>query len=124
MRRLLFLACLIVAALVVSAPASADPKTGCPADESGWALWTVDGAAAEIFPDLLPGLYPWEDADGLAGFLDERYDKNADDTVCVKALWGDALNPNSHWYKVGVDALGSPTVQYFIRDNNANSDKG
>ena len=46
--------------------------------------------------------------------------QNGEGSICMKQMWGDSLNPNSHWYVVGVDVLGSPTVLTLTRDNNAN----
>jgi hypothetical protein len=121
MHRLVSLVGLIATVLVVAAPASADPgKTRCPAG-SGWTLWNVGAAASEIYPNLLPGLYPWADAGELAAFIDASYNKNGDDTICVKTTWGDNLNPKSHWYLVGMDLVGEPTTQYSLHDNNANA---
>jgi hypothetical protein len=105
---------------LLTTSASAAPKSGCPAAE-GWSLWSVDQAADEIFPNLLRGLYPWEIVEELAAVLDATYDKNGDDMMCVKTMWGDHLNPNSHYYIVGVDLLGAPTIMYVPRDNTANA---
>jgi hypothetical protein len=118
--RLLWTTLIVVAALMsATASASAAPKNGCPVGE-GWDIAEIDAAAIEIFPNLLPG-HPWQTADELAEFLDATYDRNDDDLICVKTMWGDDLNPNAHWYKVGVDLLGAPTVMYLPRDNTASA---
>jgi hypothetical protein len=31
----------------------------------------------------------------------------------MKTFWGDHLNEKSHWYKVGVELTGSPTISYL-----------
>lgn len=110
----------LAAALSSTVSASADPKNGCPAAE-GWDLVGVGQAAQEIFPNLLPGLYPWANAGELAEFIDSTEDRNDDNMVCIKTMWGDHLNPKSHWYLVGVDLLGAPTIMYLLRDNTANA---
>ena len=107
-------------ALSFPAGAAADPKFGCPAGED-WGLWGVQEAAEEIFPNLLPGHRPFETVDEVAEAIDAIFDKNDDDNICLKIIWGDDLNPNSHWYKVGVELLGSPTIMYILRDNTANA---
>jgi hypothetical protein len=79
---------------------------------------TVEAAAARIWPSLLdqtafPG--------GLAEFEGAvaSYDRNADGSVCIKTMWGEALNPQSYWYQVGIDLLGTPVEQFLPRDNNS-----
>jgi hypothetical protein len=109
----------VAMALSFTASASADPKFGCPAAED-WGLWGVQEAAEEIFPNLLPGLLPFETVEEVAEVIDAVYDNNDDGNICLKIIWGDDLNPNSHWYKVGVELLGSPTIMYILRDNTAN----
>ena len=47
------------------------------------------------------------------------YDRNGDGRVCIKTMWGDDLNPNAHWYRFGLDLLGSPVEQFLPRDNNS-----
>ncbi len=110
----------LAAFMSVTASASSAPANGCPAGED-WRIWEVEAAAAEIFPNLLPGLYPFESVDELGDFLDATYDRNGDDMICVKSIWGEDLNPNSHWYMVGVDLLGAPTIMYIPRDNTASA---
>jgi hypothetical protein len=39
----------------------------------------------------------------------------------LKTMWGEALNPNSHWYQAGIEVLGSPTQRFFVADNRANA---
>jgi hypothetical protein len=121
LRLRLIVALVLALAMALSFPvgAAADPKFGCPAGE--WGLWGVQEAAEEIFPNLLPGLHPFETVDEVAEAIDATFDKNDDDNICLKIHWGDDLNPNSHWYKVGVELLGSPTIDYILRDNNANA---
>ena len=111
----------LAAALSVTAGASAAQKAGCPAAE-GWGAWEVDAAAAEIFPNLLGN--PYQSVDEFADYLDATFDKNGDDVICVKIFKGEDLNPNSKWYIVGVDLLGSPTTFNISRDNTANATHG
>lgn len=113
---------IVIAVLVVSTltvgSAIAAPKTGCPAGED-WTESLVVDAAAAIWPALLDPS-PWADEAAFASFLDATYDRNGDDAVCVKTMWGDDLNPNSHWYRVGLELIGEPTQMFIVRDNNAN----
>lgn len=108
----------VLLALAVAGPASAAQKTGCGNNSSGWNLITVADAAAAMWPTLLdPSIFGSEAglAEAIAG-----EDDNGDDAVCMKQIWGDHLNPNSNWYIIGVDAIGSPTVASTIHDNNSN----
>ena len=105
-------------AAAVAMPAAAAQKTGCGGPGSGWTSISVDAAAAAMWPTLLdPSIFGSEAglAEAIAG-----EDANGDDTVCLKQIWGDHLNPNSNWYIIGVAAIGSPTVASTIHDNNAN----
>lgn len=108
---------LMLSALTIGA-ASAAPKTGCPAGED-WTESTATDAGATIWPALLDPS-PWPDAAAFAEFLDAAYDRNGDDSVCAKTLWGGDLNPNSHWYRVGLELIGEPAQLFVVRDNNAN----
>jgi hypothetical protein len=92
-----------------------------PRSGRGLAAAGVGGAAAAIFPHLLPGS-PFADEGELAADIGARSDKNGDDQVCVKTLWGDHLNPKSHWSIVGYDTLGEPTILYLVRDDNAGAE--
>jgi len=101
--------------LLAAVPASAAQKTGCPVG-TGWAQTTVADAAATIWPALIdPSAFPGGIAD-LEAALD-GYDKNDDDELCVKTSGGEDLNPNSHWYRVGLELLGEP-IQFFIPSDN------
>jgi hypothetical protein len=120
MRRLSLLGVLaIVAALAASSVGSAAPKTSCANETSGWTKVTTAAATDRIWPGLLD-TSPWNgDKDAFEEVV-ESSDKNGDGDVCLLVMWGEALNPNSHWYLVGVEVLGIPTEQYFVHDNNAN----
>jgi hypothetical protein len=111
------LACAALSTALLGGTALAAPKEGCPVG-SGWDEWTVEAAAARIWPALVDqSAFPG----GLAEFeaLVDSYDRNGDDLVCIKTMWGDDLNPNSHWYQFGVDLLGGPIEQFLPRDNNS-----
>ena len=106
--------------LVAAGPVAAAQKTGCPAAE-GWNQMTIVEAATAIWPELLDrSVFPGGQADleaALAGF-----DRNGDGDLCIKISGGDDLNPNSHWYRVGVEVLGSPTMFFIPSDNNRGAD--
>lgn len=72
-----------------------------------------------IWPALLD-LSPWAGQQDFTAFIDAAFDRNGDDSVCMKTMWGDELNSNSHWYQVGFEILGSPAQMFIVRDNNAN----
>lgn len=117
-RRFLVATSLGLALLAAPGATLAAPKAGC-ATAGGFELKTVQDAAALIFPHLLPGQFATQAA--LAAAIDAAYDdKRPDNMVCVKTLWGEHLNPNSHWYRVGVELLGEPTHLFLVEDNRAN----
>ena len=116
-------AVILAAAAALAAGASAAPKSGCPATQSGWSEVSVGYAAERIWPGILD-TSPWhDDFDTFLAFV-ATYDRNDDDDVCLLVMWGEDLNPNSHWYKVGMELLGSPTEQYFVHENTANAADG
>lgn len=119
MRRRSALVCALACALVLgtAVAAAAAPKTGCPAAED-WTESTVEDAAGTIWPALLDPS-PWPDEAAFAALI-AAYDRNEDGAVCVKTGWGEDLNPNSKWYKLGIELLGSPTQTFIVRDNNSN----
>lgn len=108
------------AALAMTAGAAAAPKQGCPAGE--WQELTLQKVADAVWPTLLDTT-PWTDADDFRDTAVAPIDKNGDGSICIKQQWGDALNPSSHYYRLGVELLGSPTVLTIARDNNANGSK-
>jgi hypothetical protein len=111
-------ASLLLAAITVG-PAAAASKTNCGNASSGWTEISTEGAAALMWPTLLdPSIFGSEA--NLAAAIEGDVDANGDATVCLKQIWGDHLNPNSNWYIIGVDAIGSPTVASTVHDNNAN----
>lgn len=120
MRRLVAaLGCAALCTSLLATSAFAAPKTGCPNGHGFTANpVSISAAADEIFPVLLdPSAFPGGTADLAADLA--GYDRNGDGYVCLKWMWGDALNPNSHWYRVGMDILGSPTEQVLSYDNNS-----
>jgi hypothetical protein len=70
--------------------------------------------AKDAFPGGIPDL-----AAALAGL-----DKNGDGDLCLLRIWGDDLNPNAHWYKVGLEVYGMPVTANYLRDNTANASDG
>lgn len=122
-RRLVFVYVFVLALVLGTVTAAvAAPKTGCPAGDD-WTESTVAEAAATVWPALLDQS-PWANEAAFADFLDATYDRNDDGAMCIKTMWGEDLNPNSHWYKVGLEVLGSPTQLFVIRDNNSNGSNG
>jgi hypothetical protein len=109
----------LIALIATAGGASADPKTGCPVG-SGWNEMTVEDVAARVWPALLDQS-PWANEADFRESAVRPYDRNGDGSICLKILWGEQLNPNSHWYLVGVDVLGAPTEQFLPRDNTSNA---
>jgi hypothetical protein len=108
----------LVAATLMSVPGAGlvlGAHNGCAAPQSGWSERTVEAAAARIYPGLLDST-PWPT---LGDFVLQiaTEDTNNDGDVCLLVMWGADLNPKSHWYKVGLELLGSPVEQFFVRDN-------
>lgn len=118
-RRLVVVMLLVSTTLVgATATASAAPKTGCAA--GGWQELSVADAANLIFPGLIDPDAVGGSPAALAVLLD-GYDVNNDDFICLKVLAGEQLNPNSHWYRVGMEVLGFPAPLFIFVDNPANA---
>jgi hypothetical protein len=120
MRRTLVSTLVAAALLALPATALAAPKDGCAAAASGWHAMSVEQAAEDFFPHLLPGQFAT--AEEFAEVLDMIYDRNGDDMACIKLMWGWELNPNSHWYRAGFElGLDEPVHVLLIIDNTANA---
>ena len=120
MLRLVRTTLIALAALIsISASALAAPKTGCPVG-TGWNEMTVEGVAERVWPALLDPS-PWVDEADFRESAVRPFDRNGDGSICLKIMWGEKLNPNSHWFGVGIDLLGTPTEQFLPRDNTANA---
>jgi hypothetical protein len=108
----------VIAGLVAipAAGTALGASDGCAAAASGWSRQTVAATAARIWPGLVDPS-PWPG--GLPEFELQiaTEDENGDGSVCLLVMWGDDLNPKSHWYKVGIELFGSPVEQFFVRDN-------
>src|SRR5215212_6455901 len=113
MRRASVLLMSCAALLMTPVVALAAPKTQCGAASSGWELLTVDQAADRIWPELVGG--PFANVEDLAADIDSRADRNDDDNVCLREMWGQDVNPKSHWYVVG------PVTNFLVTDNAANA---
>ena len=107
----------VMAVMSVPVVASATPQKACP---TNWEHVTVEGAAEIIWPHLLdPGALGSEE--NLAAAIAAVADQNdGDGWVCLKTFWGETLNPKSHWYKVGVELTGSPTISFLTEPDNPN----
>ena len=117
MRRLTVLVSVLAAVLLIPGVGSGAQKSGCSNDSSGWSEASVADAADRIWPALLD-TSPWGgDSATFEAEVVGAYDANLDGQVCIKAMWGEDLNPNSHWYGVGVALIGSPTEQFLLHDN-------
>ena len=80
-------------------------------------------AAELFFPHLWPNPFlPTQEA--LEADIDANFDRNGDDEVCIRIGWGDTLNPNSHWSRVGLEGpLGEPVYSMWVNDNTANANQ-
>ncbi len=121
--RKLFVAGVLTAAAVTGLPtvAGAEPKTGCPPAITGSLDLTALQAAQIVYDGLL--VNPYEDVFELEAELVAAVDRNGDDRICLLPRWGESLNPNSHWYKVGWELIGEPTTLFLAYDNNSNARK-
>jgi hypothetical protein len=110
MRRAVSLVLAAALTAFVALPVAAAPPP-CPA---AWQWATAQQAAAGFFPHLLPGQFA-SVADFEAVLIDDVGD---DDGLCIKLMWGYALNPNSHWYQLGVSSpLGEPVHLMLVKDD-------
>jgi hypothetical protein len=113
---------------MLSGATAAAQKTSCPAGE--WRLWAIEsdagasppvlGVADYFWPHLLNDLYGFADAAEFAQVLEDLYDKNGDGMVCGFERGGYDLNPKSHWYRYGMEAIGEPVHYLTVKDNAAN----
>jgi hypothetical protein len=119
MRRLSLVPLTVALVLALATPALAAPKSGCPNEASGWQAMSPSDAAEMFFPHLWPGPFPTVAA--LEADIRANYDQDGDDSVCIKLQWGEALNPNSHWYRIGIEGpLAEPVWVMLVTGNNAN----
>ena len=111
MRRVLpFVLATLLMALAVAPVAGAPPA--CP---TTWQRATVHDTAVDFFPHLLPGQF--ETAAEFETVLAAE-SADGDPVVCVKHLWGDALNPKSHWYQLGFEVgLNEPVHVILVKDD-------
>ncbi len=101
---------LVVGLMFAASAASAAPKTGCPVG-TGWAQESVGDAAAKIWAGLIDQS-PWASVEDFQETAVRPYDRNGDDSICLKTLWGDSLNPQARWYGIEL---------YLPSDNTANA---
>lgn len=104
------------AVMVSAGGASAAPKTGCPA-RATTSQMSVEDAAARMWPGIL-NKTPWIDEDDFRETSIRPYDRNGDGDICLSITQGEELNPNAHWYRLGVELIGSPAELYNYTDNN------
>lgn len=118
----------VVVSVLVCAVATGVPavtahasKPGCPAEASGARELTVEATADEIFEGLLEK--PYVDVTELVAELRVN-DRNDDGRLCLLTRWGAHLNPNSNWYRIGVESdLEAPVTFFIAFDNNASAKK-
>ena len=75
----------------------------------------------------------WYEAHGIdaAAFVAERLafveslDENGDGLICLAMVWGQNLNPNSHWAVIEADLLSPPATERwaFIDNHMGTSNK-
>jgi hypothetical protein len=110
------LAVAFLAVVVGASGASAAPKTGCQAAEKV-SMLSVEDAAATIWAGLLDRT-PWVDEEDFLEQAVRPEDRNGDGDVCLGVQGGEDLNPNAHWYRVGVEVIGSPAELFIYTDNH------
>jgi hypothetical protein len=106
-------ACCVV---VSASTASAAPKTGCQAADKVSEV-SVEDAAATIWAGLLNSS-SWTDEADFRETAVRPEDRNGDGYVCLGIQGGEDLNPNAHWYRVGVELIGSPAELFIYTDNH------
>lgn len=97
--------------MTLASPAMASPKSGCPVG-TGWEQASVHEIAETIFDGLVDD--PGVDLEFFRDNVIAPFDRNGDQQLCLKTMWGDALNPNSNWYGIS---------QFLVRDNSSNATK-
>ena len=95
---------------------AAAQKTGCQGTDKV-AEVSVEEAAATIWAGLL-NKSPWVDEADFPEREVRPEDTNGDGNVCLVIQWGEDHNPNSKWYRVGIELIGSPTELFIHSDNN------
>lgn len=106
----------LVGTMTIPGWAQAAPKTGCPSDSSPWELVSVAQAAADFFPELLPGQF--STVGEFAAAIDAVTDMNGNDMICRRLK---AFSENSHWSRVGEEVGLSPLMVLTAKDDNSNA---
>ena len=119
--------------------ASRSTAKGCPVlgdnrnDNSGMTnvgLLTPEDAVARSVAQITDAWYAAHNivaADYIAERLAfvESLDENGDGLICVATVWGQNLNPNSHWALIEADLLSPPAIERwaFIDNHMGTSNK-
>ena len=118
--------------------ASQSTAGGCPVlgkgkDNSGMTnvgLLTPEDANARSVAQITDAWYAAHEvvaADYIAERLAwiESLDENGDGLICVAMVWGQNLNPNSHWALIEADLLSPPATERwaFIDNHMGTSNK-
>ena len=115
-------------ALVSASQHSGCPALGNPGDNSGMrsiGLMSVEEAVARSVDQITDAWY------AAFGFVKEDYiaerlaavatlDKNGDGLLCVAQVWGQDLNPKSHWAVIFADLLSPPATERWAFADNHN----
>ena len=109
---------LVTLLTLATAPLTVAANNGACA--TGWTRDTVEGATALIWPHLLAPEVFDKDPAGLAAAIGGD-DRDGNGFVCIKTMWGDALNPNSKYYRLGMELIGEPTWVFMVHDDRANA---
>ena len=104
------------AVMVSAGPRVGSAEAGCPARDS-FSQMSVGEAAARMWPGILDKS-PWTGEDDFRETSIRPFDRNGDGDICLSITQGEALNPNAHWYRVGVEIIGSPAELYMYSDNH------
>lgn len=97
--------------------AAAANNGGCPTKS---VLYTVADATDYIWPHILiPDAFGNDAANLMAALSGD--DKDGNGFVCVKTQWGEALNPNAKYARLGQELIGEQTWLFIVHDDRANA---
>ena len=128
----------LLAAVATGTGTAAPPIAGCAgsgntqvanAGVDGWDLYTIPAAVQRTTQQIPDANYELIFGPGVTKpvlvasrleYLEGKIDRNGDGMVCMAVMWGNALNPNSHWAKTYSDLLVNPefTESFPVHDDN------
>jgi hypothetical protein len=106
-KKFVFASAMLAAITVVPFTSDVAAASGCPATSSRWEEYSVAYVGKLLYKEV----GAWSTKAAAIAEIDQRFDRNGDDHVCLTTRWDD-LNPQSNW-----DGF----TLYLVADNSANA---